>query len=386
VDAEVIVVGGGLAGSLTALGLARRGHDVLVVDRRPFPRDKVCGEGLMPHGVTALQRLGIDPEPLGHTFTGIAYHAGGHTAVGRFPVGVGVGVRRLALDAAIHRATADQVEVRTDVTVTGLSGEPGAMRVRTRRGVLRCRAVVGADGLHSRIRRAAGLHREAPGRKRYGLRGHFQLPDGRAPRDVVDVHVSDGCELYVTPVADGGVNVAVLLEEGLARSLRGDPRGGLRRIVADCASVAEHIAGAAELSAPAVTGPLKQSPSGVVADGVVLVGDAAGFVDAITGEGMSLSAQGAAIAAEVLSEGLRRGRLRSEHLRPYAIRRHQELRQQLWLTELILWGIRYRPLARRVVANLSNHPELFGQVLAVNTGHASLASLGLRGVKRALLG
>lgn len=385
-DAEVIVVGGGLAGSLTALGLARRGHEVLVVDRRPFPRDKVCGEGLMPHGVAALQGLGIDPEPLGHRFGGIAYHAGGHSAVGHFPVGTGVGVRRLALDEAIHRVTRDQVEVRTDVTVRGVGGEPGAMRVETRSGPLRCRAVVGADGLHSRVRRAAGLHRETPGRKRYGLRGHFRLAPDRTQRDVVDVYVSEGCELYLTPVAGHGINVAVLLEEELARELRGDPRAGLARVVAACPPVAEHLAGATELSKPAVTGPLKQSPAGVVADGVLLVGDAAGFVDAITGEGMSLSAQSAAIAAEVLSDGLRRGRLRGDHLRPYQVRRHRELRQQLWLTELILWGIRYRPLARRVVHNLGRHPELFGQILAVNTGHASLASLGPRGLKRALLG
>ncbi len=385
-NAEVIVVGGGLAGSATALGLADRGHDVLLLDRRAFPRDKVCGEGLMPHGVAALQALGIDPVPLGHRFTGIAYHAGGHTAVGRFPSGTGVGLRRLALDEAIHRRAAGRVHTRDDVVVKGVEGEPGAMRVVTRDGVLRCRAVVGADGLHSRVRRAVGLHREAPGRKRYGLRGHFVLAAGVPLRDVVDVYVSTGCELYLTPVGDGSVNVAALLEDDLARELRGDARAGLQRVVAECAPLAELLRGATELSEPAVTGPLKQSPIDVVADGALLVGDAAGFVDAITGEGMSITAASAAIAAEVLSDGLRRGRLRAEHLRPYAVRRRREVQQQLWLTELILWGIRYRPLARRVVRNLEKHPDLFGQVLAVNTGEASLRSVGMRGLRQALFG
>jgi menaquinone-9 beta-reductase len=384
-DAEVIVVGGGLAGCTTALGLANRGHQVLVLDRRDFPRDKVCGEGLMPHGVAALQALGIDPVPLGRPFHGIAYHAGGHDAVGRFAVGTGIGVRRLLLDQAIQDAAQDLVEIRSGVTVRGIAGEPGAMQVLTRNGALTCRAIVGADGLNSPVRRAAGLHRDLKGRRRYGLRGHFALAEGMPQRSVVDVYVSEGCELYLTPTADGQINVAALLEEPLAKSLSGDKDAGLARIIAGCPPVAAMLVGATPISAAAVCGPLKQRPTDVVADGLLLVGDAAGFVDAITGEGMSLSVQSAAIAADVLSDCLRRGRLRAEHLRPYARRRHQELRQQLWLTELILWGIRQRPLAERVVGNLARHPELFGQVLAVNTGQASLASLGLRGLYHTLV-
>ena len=204
-DAEVIVVGGGIAGSAAALALAQRGHDVIVLDRAQFPREKVCGEGLMPHGVAALRSLGIDPRPLGRPFVGIAYHAAGRAAVGRFPDGPGVGVRRWRLDAAVHAAAAAVCDVRLGETVTGIGGFPGRMEVHTRGGTLTCRAIVGADGLHSRVRRWAGLHRETAGRPRYGVRAHLQLAEGTPDRDVVDVYVGERAELYLTPTAPGAL-------------------------------------------------------------------------------------------------------------------------------------------------------------------------------------
>jgi flavin-dependent dehydrogenase len=383
VDAEVIVVGGGISGAATAIGLARRGHQVLVVDRAQFPRDKVCGEGLMPHGVAALRAIGVDPMPLGMPFIGIAYHAGGATALGAFPSGPGVGVRRVALDAAVREAARDaHVELRSGVTVTGLGGVPGAMLVHTRDGTLRCRAVVGADGLHSRIRRLAGLHVEPTGRKRYGLRAHLPAHPGVADRDRVEVFVGRGHELYLTPTAPSESNIAFLLEEDRATALRGDPEGGLRRLLAEHPEVDARFDSDHPISAAAVCGPLAQRPRDVVADGVLLVGDAAGFVDAITGEGMSLGVAAAALAAEVLSDGLRTGRLRADHLQAYRRRRRSELGHMLWLTEIVLWGIRQRPLARRVVGNLARHPDLFGRVLAIQTGELGLAGLGVGGLAR----
>src|SRR5687767_8098600 len=90
-DAEVIVVGAGVAGCAVALHLARRGHSVILLDRSESPRDKVCGEGLMPHGVAALDRLGLLPLPFPVLpFTGIGYHVAGVDAVGRFPGTVGL--------------------------------------------------------------------------------------------------------------------------------------------------------------------------------------------------------------------------------------------------------------------------------------------------------
>jgi len=388
VDAEVLVVGGGVAGSATALQLAQRGHEVLVVDRATMPREKVCGEGLMPHGVAALRRLGVEPSELGVPFHGIRYGAGGRLAEGRFPDGaLGYGVRRVGLDEVLQaRARAHpRIEVREGIKVQAVRGQPGRMVLGTRQGELIGRAVVGADGLHSRVRRQAGLHRPARGRRRYGVRAHVALAAGLRAPSTVDVHVVDGAELYVTPTGPREVNIAVLAEAETMKGLAGDLAAGWQRLARKAPPVAELLEGATQQSQAAAVGPLRQAPSDVVADGVVLVGDAAGFVDAITGEGMSLTLLDATLAAEALSVALRRGTLRRDDLAPYRRERTRLHWQLTALTELILWGIRFRPLARHVVANLSRHPDVFGRLLAVNTGAAPITHIGLSGLRRALL-
>ncbi|MEQ1500609.1 MAG: NAD(P)/FAD-dependent oxidoreductase [Myxococcota bacterium] len=380
-DAEVVVVGGGLAGSAVAVHLADRGHEVIVVDRVVFPRDKPCGEGLMPHGLHALGRLGVAPPVDARPFGGIRWTAGGVTAVGRFPEGVhGLGVRRAALDAALHaRATAHpRISVRTPIRVDGLGHDADGVTVRTDHGPIRARLVVGADGLHSRIRHWTGLERAPRGRKRYGVRGHLTLAPGVADPPWVDVELVDGAELYVTPVGPGQVNVAALCERDTARGLKGAPAEVLARWLAGSRLGESLVAGpSADVR---VTGPLRQQVSGVIADRVVLVGDAAGFLDGITGEGMSTGLGSAELAADVVSAGLRGAGLDRAALRPYAIAHRRLVRETDWLTEVILWGVARRWLAERVVRNLARRPQLFDRLLAIETGAASLSSIGVSGL------
>lgn len=365
---EVVVIGGGLVGCATAVHLARRGHAVAVVDRATFPREKVCGEGLMPHGVAALARLGLDAPTLGQPFEGIRYHAGPHVAEGRFPAGPGYGLRRHAVDAAVRDLAARTPGVTLlEGTVRAVEGVAGARCVQTRTGALPCRAVVGADGLHSRVRRALGLERPARGRRRYGLRAHFAL-DRPAPT-TVDVHVVEGGELYVTPTGPREVNLAVLAEHDAMADLRGDLDAGLLRVARQSDAVAAWLDGARALTRAAATGPLRRESTDVVADGAVLVGDAAGFLDGITGEGMSLGLIEAEIAADVLAHGLRTGRLRAADLAPYRRRRRQATWKQVAMTEVILGGIRHRPLARATVGLLARDPRRFGQLLSLATAH-----------------
>jgi flavin-dependent dehydrogenase len=373
-DAEVIIVGGSVAGSAVATHLARRGHEVLVIDRAAFPREKVCGEGLMPHGVAALGRLGLDAHALGVPFVGIRYHAGGARAEGRFPGDPGVGLRRHELDQALAQLSREAGVHRVDGVVRDVGGEPGAMRVVTRGGVLRCRAVVGADGLHSKVRKRLGLQAPPRGRKRYGLRAHVRLASGRALPRTVDVHVVRGAELYLTPTGPDQVNVAVLAEAATMSALRGARSEGDRlgdalfALARTAPEVAELLDGAQPITEAAATGPLRQASRDVVADGALLVGDAAGFLDGITGEGMSLTLREAELAAEVLADGLRRGRLHARDLAPYRRRRRAASLAQVALTRAVLWGIRYRPLARGVVGYLAKRPDRFGQLLALSIG------------------
>jgi 2-polyprenyl-6-methoxyphenol hydroxylase-like FAD-dependent oxidoreductase len=387
-DAEVIVVGAGPAGTATALHLANRGHDVVLLDRATFPRDKACGEGLMPHGVEALSRLGIVAD--GAPFGGVAYHAAGRSAVGRFPDGrFGVGLARRTFDAHLVDIASrhPRIQVRTGLRATGLAGRPGEMVVSTARRPLRSRVVVGADGLGSAVRTWAGLARRPGGDRRYGLRVHVGVPADR-PCGVVEVHLTRGAELYVTPLGPGGgadrhvLNVAALLDRDGARALRGDAAGGLRRILEACPSLQ---LGPMEVLGDVMTwGPLRRIPSDVVADGVVLVGDAAGVVDAITGEGMSLGLASAEIAAEVVSTSLGSGRLDRGALRPYAIRRRRMARHLTWLTETVLYGLRRPRLAAHVVSNLAREPEVFERLLGVAIARRPIWSIGAGGVWRML--
>ncbi len=377
----MVVIGAGVAGCAAALHLARRGHRVVVLERGGFPREKVCGEGLMPHGVAELRALGITVS--GRPFPGIAWHHGDAVARGDFPAGAGLGVRRYHLDALLASALAEEpgVTLHTGVRAGAIQRRAGEVVVQTDQGEVRARALVGADGRGSRVRRHLGLEAPASARPRYGIRAHYRLSE--PPPDRVEVHVGPEAELYLTPTGAREINVAVLCGRETTRALRGGLTEGFERLVRGRLPLLE---GAERLTAPAVAGPLRQAVRSTVADRAVLVGDAAGFVDAITGEGMALSLLGARLAAELLDEGLRTDRLSAHDLAPHDRRWRRRVRDPARMAEVILWGLRRPRLAKRVVRNLARHPELFGRLLAVQAGQAPLTSLRLGGLRRLLVG
>ncbi len=267
---DLVIAGGGPAGLATALHASRAGLHPVVVEPRQAPVDKACGEGLMPAAVRALADLGVDPP--GMAFRGIRYTDGHNSAVAEFRDGPGRGVRRTVLHERLHRAVlAAGVEVlpgRVDELAQDADGVRAAGR--------HARDLIAADGLHSPVRRLVGLEPAGPPRRRrWGVRGHFAVPPWT---DLVEVHWSEHTEAYVTPVAADCVGVAVL--------------GGVR------ASFAELLAAFPQLRArlpaepvPGVraAGPLRQPVPRRVAGRVLLVGDAAGYVDALTGEGLAMS-------------------------------------------------------------------------------------------------
>ncbi|MGA7054093.1 MAG: NAD(P)/FAD-dependent oxidoreductase [Mycobacterium sp.] len=280
-DTDLLIVGGGPGGLATALHARRHGLSVIVAEPRPDPIDKACGEGLMPGGLAELTSLGVDPA--GMPFRGIAYvneHNPNKSsrAEALFRDGSGRGVRRTTLHAALaSRAKEQDTEwIRTKVT----SVEQDAHGV-TAAGV-RARWLVGADGLHSAVRRAVGIKATAGNPRRYGVRWHYRVP---AWSEFVEVYWSRLGEAYVTPVEPDLVGVAILSRgrpdlswfPRLARQLQGADRGQAR----GC-------------------GPLRQVVSRRVEGRVLLVGDAAGYEDALTGEGVSLAVKQARAAVDAI--------------------------------------------------------------------------------------
>ncbi len=384
---DVVVVGAGPSGCAAALHLARGGAEVVVVDKASRPRDKCCGEGIMPHGVEELRRLAVLDAVLAAgaiSFDSIAYQAGSRRAVASFPDGQGLGLRRLSFDEVLLQATCSEPGVRCllGTAMEGVEIVPGGVRLSTGAGRILARAVVGADGGPSLVRRQLGLDRRPRGPLRYGGRLHFRLGPGSALPRQVEVHFQPEAELYLTPVGADLVNVAVLCRRDVARSLRGDLPGGLRSMIEGCESLEQLLLGAEPASEALFCGPLRRKASAVVADNALLVGDAAGFLDPITGEGMSIGLVTARLASEVLLPGLASGELSARHLRSYATRRKAAVRDPLRLTRLVLWWAGQPALRDFVVENLARNPESFEKILGVVGGSHSLREAGLGTLRR----
>lgn len=275
---DVLVVGGGPVGLATAIEARMRGLSVTLVEPRGRAIDKACGEGLMPGALPALSRLGIDPP--GFALRGVSYRSSTKRVDHRFCSGEGRGVRRTVLhDALFERARSLGVVV-IEGKVEAL--EQDAQSV-TAAGI-RARYLVAADGLHSSVRRLTGLERPVSARgRRYGVRRHFHA---EPQSDLIEVYWTPTVEAYVTPVGEGVVGIAMLGRKGLDfdAALAGIP--GLASLVKG-AEPASELRGA---------GPFRQRTTKRSLGRVLLVGDASGYVDAITGEGIRVGLAQAEVA------------------------------------------------------------------------------------------
>ncbi len=343
---DVLVAGGGPAGLATAIHAASAGMEVVVVEPRPTPVDKACGEGLMPTGAAVLRSMGVRVD--GSPLRGIRYVDGRHAAQAAFRDGPGLGVRRTALHAALARRAAE-------LGVEVVPGRIDGLRQRDD-GVdaagLRARWLVAADGLHSPLRALLGLSLPSSRPARYGLRRHYAV----APwTDHVEVHWAPGGEAYVTPVGDDLVGVAVLSSRrcGYAEHLAGFP-ALVDRLGTRPDDRLDHRLGG-RCDGPAATrvrgaGPLRQRVRSRVAGRVLLVGDAAGYMDALTGEGVSL----ALLSAQALVRCLRSGRPQAYEAAWRRLSRRHRL-----LTGALLEARRHPGSARLIVPAAQRMPALF---------------------------
>ncbi|GAA4137953.1 NAD(P)/FAD-dependent oxidoreductase [Leifsonia shinshuensis] len=339
--AGLVVVGGGPIGLACAIEARLAGMDVLVIEPRDDPIDKACGEGLMPGALAALHRIGVDPP--GHPLAGIAYLDGANRVEHRFAERPGRGVRRTVLHRELARRAA---ELNTRVVrgrVAGLEQRRDGVQLRLADGELvEAPWVIGADGLHSPVRRLLGLDGRAqhPVRRRYGLRRHYAV----APwTDLVEVHWSPLVEAYVTPVDDRTVGVAVLGPRPL------DQAAAIEAIPA----LGERLAGAEAVTEARGAGPLLQRSRSRASGRVLLAGDASGYVDALTGEGMRVGfAQARAAVAAV----------RAGNTEQYERAWRATTRDFRMLTTGLVVAARssFRP---RIVPTASARPQLFGAIV-----------------------
>jgi len=371
-DADVAVVGAGPVGSATAIALAQDGMRVALLEKADRPRDKPCGEGLMPEGVACLRKLGIDlPPALFPPLRGVRYRlpgAGATLGLFRSAEGqpeYGAGVRRTRLAGVLDAAVAEQglVERRSPVRVLSVIQDVEGVTAQTSEGSLRARWLIAADGLGSPTRRALGWEMAATPPHRRGLVGHL----GVVAHGLQEVVVSflDGADVYVAPTSEDEVLAVVL---GRADGLRGRGIEDYRRLVF---SAHPEFAGA-EMSGPLLSaGPFRVHPRRVADGRVFLAGDAAGFIDPLTGDGMTAGLAATAVLREFL------------HAEDQPAARYSRWHAAQWRRRSIVTGLALRlssshRLARRALAGTSRNPGALEAMMQVSGGSRRLDRVGLR--------
>lgn len=374
-DADVIVVGAGPAGSAAAFFLAHAGHAVTLVDRRTFPREKPCGEGILPAGAAVLERMGVVPALVAagaQRFRGIRYHSpGGRSADGLFPKGaIGLGVRRYVLDETLLRAAAASPHVRIEEgfavrdllrdasgAIAGVIAEGGRE--------LRAPLVIGADGARSRVRKLAGLDGRAT--MRWGVRQHFRPVAPPPPEEMVDVYVTGTAEAYVTPVAPGEYGVAWLRGDGVASAgdaevgSGGETRGErlIRETLRGRGGIAASLADAPATSEPLAAAGMGSVASSPIADGLLLLGDAAGSPDPITGMGVAFALRCAEGLPAAIAGAFARRDFSRAALAPFVALRRKEVAGGFAVTRAVMWLASRKVRAEVAVRALRLAPPIF---------------------------
>jgi flavin-dependent dehydrogenase len=367
IDADVAVVGAGPAGAAAALFAAQRGRRVIVFDRQAFPRDKPCGEGLMPGGRPALRELGLEDvvvfdgaPPLHGIQFGLPEqppikvpfpeHAGEQA---------GLGIRRLDFDARLADALGRHTRVQfcplteaRDVSI----GPDGSSTVATSAGEVRVQFVAVADGLRSTLRHRFGWTVGPRPPHRYGVVGHWRM---EAPVDPwVRITFDRGLELYEGPVAGNQRMVALLCYQDRMPEFGGRLEARYQEIAT---SLRPGLRQAELVGSVSAVGPFWYRASTVSRGRIFLVGDAAGFTDPITGEGIAAALKQARAFAAALDQ--------PQPDRAYRIAHRQLTQDPRRVASLLLRLSRTPALVDRAIRNHGRSPQTLSKVLGIGFGY-----------------
>lgn len=386
---DVIVVGGGPAGSSVAAQLAQQGFAVLLLDRAQFPRDKACGEFLTPQARTLLTELGAwdaihnaGARPVNATVL-IAPDGSEvrHNRAGGEPVGYAL--RRVALDTTLlDHARQSGVTIREGVAVREVlrneEGRACGVLVQDENGEKQqifARLLIGADGSHSLVARQLNLVRPLKRLQRVAVITHWRNVSGitdtiemRARGPIVcGIDFPGGLRACVAAnsFARHDANVTFVVPTAIAAQIAGRKRDFvLQTLESHFPDVAERLSGATcepEIRTVGCFGHVCRPP---VADGAMLVGDAATFIDPFTGEGIYFALRGASLAAGVATEALRANDLSRTRLLAYA-RARRELTQRYLLCDVVQAVVRRPAMLSHVVRRLEAVPGLADRLLSI---------------------
>jgi flavin-dependent dehydrogenase len=379
--ADVIVVGAGPAGAAVAILLAEHGLDVVVFDRATLPRPKICGEYLSPEAGRLLDRLGVlkAVEAAGASaVVGMRITApDGTTIVGRYrSLGEfrpyrqhAMGVARATLDGALaDRLRGLPVDFReatrvSDVIVEGgqvvgvRADGPGQAAMDVRAPV-----VVGADGRHSIVAQRLDCRRPHP-LQRLALVTYVR---GVADcRELGEIFVDPPDYAILNPLGHDRVNLSVVVPLAHAAPWSRRLEDFMTARVRQLPHVARRLAGAERMAPVRALGPLAHRVTAPRVGGVVLVGDAAGFYDPFTGEGIFTALRSAELAVETIARALRAGDVSAAALAAYERARRTAFAGKERVTRALQMVIRHRRLANWTCRALARRPGALDALLGV---------------------
>jgi menaquinone-9 beta-reductase len=385
---DVAVVGAGPAGSATATHLARGGWHVALLERATFPRDKPCAEYLSPAAEPLLRELGVLAHleaarpgrlrgfrifaPGGRMFQGD--FAATRDAAGNSLFETGLAVPRLRLDALLATAAANAgVELREGWRLAQIAregqGRDASYQLTPTPGhaPLRARLVVAADGVHSTVARRLGLHQPGHMRK-VALVAHLRGIAGLT--DYGEMHVAGRRYVGLAPLEapDAGdlCNVAMVVDEARdGAALAGRPQAFLLDALTTFPRLRGRLARTAVVRPTLTTSRLTVWARRLSGDGLLLVGDAAGYYDPFTGEGIYHALRSAQLAARIATEALAAGDLSAGALARYDQLHRQEFRGKRLVEAIIQTAVQVPPLMDHIAATMIRHAGMADMVVAV---------------------
>ena len=359
---DVLIVGAGPAGAVAAAVLARAGARVRVIDRATFPRDKLCGDTLNAGTLAILRRLELAApiEPLALRIEGMRVTGDRGAAVeGRYPNGLhGLSISRRELDRvllgeAIRAGAAFEpgiavreamvAEDRGRRLVTGVTtGANGSARS------LQARVVIGADGRHSTLAFGLGLAAHPVRPRRWAIGAYFEQPPGGSPFG--EMHIRRGRYIGVAPLPGAVANVCVVKPSGPGDVQLHDAEGILRREMEADPLLRDRFRDSRMVRRPIVLGPVATDALAGTIDGLILAGDAAGFIDPMTGDGLRFAVRGGELAALAAMRALEHG-WTGVHARLSAERRAEFGRK--WRFNRVLRESTALPFAMRIAEQIA---------------------------------
>ncbi len=334
---DLIVVGAGPVGLVAAIHAAEQGLEVCAIEARSGDIDKACGEGLMPKALNHLEKIGVNPT--GKSFYGISYTGVNSYVEARFSGQPGRGVRRTTLQHALMER-ANELGIKfIEERVEEITQNESSIEVAG----IKSRYLIGADGLHSTVREKLGFEVKSaePKKNRYGIRQHFEI----APwSDLVEVYWLPNAELYVTPVDEETIGIAVLGKAG----------SDFNQIISEVPALSKKLSGVNIASKLRGAGPLRQKVSKRTLGRALLVGDASGYVDALSGEGLQVGFAEAEAAVKAILQ---------DEPESYKASWRQITRSYRLRTSGLLWASSNKTIRPLIVPAAEKLPFIFKRIV-----------------------